>query len=78
MSLQRTGLGLFLLTAFSLGLAGVLVGVGLLFLKGHALLRDTPGMAGVSRYVPAASAVVILLLGVGITVDALWRLASSI
>ena len=78
MSLQRTGFGLFLLTAFSLGLAGVLTGVGLLFLKGRALLRDAPGVAGVSRYVPAVSAVVILLLGVGITVEALWRLASVI
>jgi nickel/cobalt exporter len=78
MSLQRTGFGLFLLTAFSLGLAGVLTGVGLLFLKGRALLRDAPGVAGVSRYVPAVSAAVILLLGVGITVEALWRLASVI
>ena len=78
MSLQRTGLGLLLLIAFSLGLAGVLTGVGLLFLKGSQLLQDAPGVAAMSRYVPSVSAVVILLLGVGITVEAVWRLASVV
>jgi ABC-type nickel/cobalt efflux system permease component RcnA len=75
-SIQRTGFGLLLLIAFSLGLAGVLTGVGLLFLKGSQLLRDTPRMAAVSRYIPAVSAMVILILGMGITVEAIWRLAS--
>jgi nickel/cobalt transporter (NicO) family protein len=74
---QRTGLGLLLLIAFSLGLASVLTGVGWLFLKGRQLLRDAPGVATASRYIPAVSALVILILGVGITVEALWRLASS-
>jgi nickel/cobalt exporter len=78
MSLQRTGFGLLLLIAFSLGLAGVLTGVGLLFLKGSRLLQGTRGVAAVSRYIPAVSAVVILILGVGITVEAVWRLASSV
>jgi nickel/cobalt transporter (NicO) family protein len=76
-SLQRTGFGLLLLIAFSLGLAGVLTGVGLLFLKGSQLFRDAPGAAAASRYIPAVSALVILVLGVGITVEAVWRLASS-
>jgi ABC-type nickel/cobalt efflux system permease component RcnA len=74
-SLQRTGFGLLLLIAFSLGLGGVLTGVGLLFLKGSQLLQDAPRVAAVSRYVPAVSAMVILILGVGITVEAIWRLA---
>jgi nickel/cobalt transporter (NicO) family protein len=78
MSLQRTGFGLLLLIAFSLGLAGVLTGVGLLFLKGSQLLQDAPGMAAVSRYIPAVSAMVIFILGVGITVEAVWRLASVV
>jgi nickel/cobalt exporter len=77
MSLQRTGFGLLLLIAFSLGLASVLTGVGLLFLKGSQLLRNVPGVTAMSRYIPAVSAVVILILGVGITVEAIWRLASS-
>jgi nickel/cobalt exporter len=78
MSLQRTGFGLLLLIAFSLGLAGVLTGVGLLFLKGSQLLQGTRGVAAMSRYIPTVSAVVILILGVGITVEAVWRLASSV
>jgi ABC-type nickel/cobalt efflux system permease component RcnA len=78
MSLQRTGFGLLLLIAFSLGLAGVLTGVGLLFLKGSQLLQASPRVAAMSRYIPAVSAVVILILGVGITVEAVWRLASSV
>jgi nickel/cobalt transporter (NicO) family protein len=74
MSIQRTGFGLLLLIAFSLGLAGVLTGVGLLFLKGSQLLHDAPGVTIVSRYIPAASAMVILILGVGITLEAVWKL----
>ncbi len=78
MSLQRTGFGLLLLTAFSLGLASVLTGVGLLFLKSSQLLQDAPGVAAVSRYIPAVSAMVIFILGVGIAVEAVWRLASVV
>jgi ABC-type nickel/cobalt efflux system permease component RcnA len=75
-SLQRTGFGLLLVLAFSLGLAGVLTGVGLLFIKGSQLLQNAPGAAAVSRYIPAVSALVMLIIGVGITVEAVWRLAS--
>ena len=59
-------------------MAGVLTGVGLLFLKGSQLLQASPRVAAMSRYIPAVSAVVILILGVGITVEAVWRLASSV
>jgi nickel/cobalt transporter (NicO) family protein len=67
-----------LLVAFSLGLTSVLTGIGLLFLKGSQLLQGTPRVAAMSRYIPSVSAVVILLLGVGITVEAVWRLESSV
>jgi nickel/cobalt transporter (NicO) family protein len=76
MSLQRTGFGLWLLIAFSLGLASVLTGVGLLFLKGSQLLKDAPGVTALSRYIPVVSAMVILILGMGITAEAVWRLVS--
>jgi nickel/cobalt transporter (NicO) family protein len=69
-SLQRTGFGLLLVLAFSLGLAGVLTGVGLLFIKGSQLLQNAPRAATVSRYIPAVSALMMLIIGVGITVEA--------
>ncbi len=69
-SLQRTGFGLLLVLAFSLGLAGVLTGVGLLFIKGSQLLQNAPRAVTVSRYIPAVSALMMLIIGVGITVEA--------
>jgi hypothetical protein len=55
-----------------------LTGVGLLFLQGSQLLQDASGVAAVSRYIPAVSAMVIFILSVGITVEAMWRLASVV
>ena len=76
-SIQRTGLGMLLVVAFSLGLAGVLTTVGLLFVKGRHLLDRTPVAMTLGRYVPAFSALVIAIMGVVITAAALWRLGSS-
>ena len=49
-SLNRTGFGIVLVLAFSLGLAAVLTVVGLLFVKGSRLLQRVPRPAGGRRY----------------------------
>jgi ABC-type nickel/cobalt efflux system permease component RcnA len=67
-SLQRTGLGLALVLAFSLGLAGVLTAVGLLFVKGGQLIDRVPHATAMTRFLPVLSSLAIALVGAVITV----------
>ncbi|MEW6586225.1 MAG: HupE/UreJ family protein [Nitrospirota bacterium] len=69
-SLERTGLGILLVIAFSFGLAGVLTVVGLLFIKGSRLLHGAPGTNVVRRYAPTLSAFTVFIIGLLITVNA--------
>ena len=76
-SLGRVGFGLLLIVAFSLGLAGVLTGVGILFVHGgrwfsrlsrrQGLIRVGPSL----RFVPILSALVVTTAGLLITAQAL-------
>src|ERR1700735_5393953 len=70
-SLHRIGFGLFLITAFSLGLAAVLVIVGLtmVYAKRAMSSRVRPGNAAL-RYLPFLSSAFMVVLGVGITASA--------
>jgi nickel/cobalt transporter (NicO) family protein len=76
-ALHRVAFGLLLIVAFSLGLAAVLVGIGLLLVYARGLFERV-GSAGplaragfAARLAPAASALVIVLAGVFITAQAL-------
>ena len=69
-SLGRVAFGMMLVTVFSLGLAGVLITVGLLFIKGGRLLGKIPQVSGFSRWLPAVSSLVIFAIGVLITLQA--------
>jgi ABC-type nickel/cobalt efflux system permease component RcnA/hydrogenase/urease accessory protein HupE len=69
-SLGRVGLGMILVTFFSLGLAGVLIIVGLLFVKGGRLLARVPQGSIFGAWMPVASALVVCVIGVLITVRA--------
>ena len=65
----RVALGLTLLVAFSLGLAGVLMGIGMMVLYAKQWLPD-PARASrhpVLRWTPVASAAVIVIVGVVMT-----------
>lgn len=67
-SLHRVGFGLFLIVAFSLGLAAVLITIGLLMVyAGQFLARWKSDGSIVKRWLPLASAGCMLLLGLGIT-----------
>ena len=71
-SLHRIGFGLFLITAFSFGLAAVLVIVGLtmVYAKSVVSSRVRPGNAAL-RYLPFLSSAFMVVLGVGITASAI-------
>ncbi len=68
-ALGRVGLGLMLLTAFSLGLAIVLVAIGMLVLYARHLLpeRARNSRPGLLRWAPVASAAAIVAVGVLMT-----------
>jgi ABC-type nickel/cobalt efflux system permease component RcnA len=71
-ALRRTGFGLLLIVAFSVGLASVLVAIGLLMVYARRFMARVHGDGPVvRRWLPLASAAVITLLGVTIAVQAL-------
>jgi nickel/cobalt exporter len=74
-SLHRIGFGLFLITAFSVGLAGVLVMVGLTMVYTKRLMaaRVQAGSPAL-RYLPFLSSAFMVVLGVGITFSAIGSL----
>src|SRR2546426_1049527 len=71
-SLRRVGFGLLLIVAFSVGLAAVLVTIGILMVYARRLMsrfhEDGPL---VTRWLPMTSAAVITLLGLAIALQAL-------
>jgi nickel/cobalt exporter len=73
--LHRVGYGLLLIVAFSLGLAGVLTGIGLAFVYAGRWLQRTTGErslgAGLVRVVPVFSAFVIACVGALLCYEAL-------
>jgi ABC-type nickel/cobalt efflux system permease component RcnA len=71
-SLHRVGFGLLLIVAFSVGLAAVLIGIGLLMVSARRFASRWKGEGAlVTRWLPMTSAVVIVLSGVGLTAQAL-------
>ncbi len=78
-SLHRIGFGLFLITAFSIGLAAVLVTVGLLMVYTKRFI-STYVRTGSSlvRYLPLLSSGVMVVLGVGIAISAFGSIPTQI
>ena len=71
-SLHRVAFGLYLIVAFSLGLAAVLISIGMITVYARRLLARVPSDGPlINRWLPAASATAITCLGVGIAVQAL-------
>jgi len=79
-ALDRVSFGLFLVVAFSLGLAGTLTAIGLLFVGarsvserlrlGGRLGRLSPLAVRVAQVAPVGSALVITMVGLLITLKA--------
>jgi ABC-type nickel/cobalt efflux system permease component RcnA len=70
-SLHRIGFGLFLITAFSFGLAAVLVTVGLTMVYAKRVIASHVPAGSALRYLPFLSSAFMVVLGVGITASAI-------
>jgi ABC-type nickel/cobalt efflux system permease component RcnA len=70
-SLHRVGFGLALIVAFSLGLAATITSIGLLAVFARRAFGRLALNGPLVRALPAVSALVILAVGIGITVNAL-------
>lgn len=70
-ALHRVGFGILLIVAFSLGLAGVLTGIGILLAYARRLADRLPMDSSALRILPVCSACAVALLGVAVTVESL-------
>ena len=74
-ALNRTAFGLILIIFFSLGLAGTLTGIGLALVYARKMLGKVKlnSTARILRIVPVASALLIAILGIAISYEALLQ-----
>ena len=70
-SLHRIGYGLVLIVAFSLGLAATVTGIGLVAVTAKRAFGRLSFEGGLVRALPAASAIVVIGLGLAMTLRAL-------
>jgi ABC-type nickel/cobalt efflux system permease component RcnA len=72
LSMQRLGFGLLLIVAFSIGLAAVLMAIGILMVYAQHLMSRVQGDGMlISRWLPLTSAAVMAVFGLAIAVQAL-------
>jgi ABC-type nickel/cobalt efflux system permease component RcnA len=72
LSLNRVGLGLLLIAAFSLGLAAVLIAIGILMVYAHRLMARFQGDGALlTRWLPLTSAALMTGFGLAIALQAL-------
>lgn len=76
-ALGNIGLGLLLVLAFSLGLAGVLTGMGLALVYAKQVFQFLPSQIRPIRFLPILSAVVIAVIGLSISTRAFMQVVSS-
>ena len=70
-ALHRVAFGLLLLVAFSVGLAAVLIAIGVLIVKARPLVERFSGDGRWIQRLPIASAAVIIVVGLGIALNSL-------
>ena len=73
-AIGRPGYGLLSVAAFSLGLASVLTGIGLLLVQGGRWMHKWRGDERWIKWLPTISALVITAIGVVITVQSMAAL----
>lgn len=72
-ALHRIAFGLVLLVAFSVGLAAILIAIGILIVKARPLVDRFSGDGRWIQRLPIASAVVIIIVGCAITLRTLMH-----
>ena len=73
-ALNKIGFGLILVLAFSLGLAGALTAIGMLFIYAGRLFERFPSQGRVIRFLPALSALFVSVIGAAI----IWKALGEI
>jgi nickel/cobalt exporter len=73
-ALNRIGFGLILVLAFSLGLAGALTAIGMMFIYAGRLFNRFPAQGRIIRFLPVLSALFVSAIGVGIAIKALQEI----
>jgi nickel/cobalt exporter len=73
-ALNKISLGLILVFAFSLGLAGALTAIGMLFIYAGRLFERFPSQGGVLRAMPVFSALFVSVIGAAIILKALGEM----
>jgi len=76
-AINRIFLGLALIISFSIGLAVILIIIGLLMVNGGRLFARMDFLNRLAPFMPVVSAGVVLLLGFGLTYGAVTRLGSG-
>lgn len=69
-SIHRIAFGLALLTAFSLGLAAVLIAIGIVMVYAGPAVRKAGGQSPWLEYLPVASALVVSVVGILMVIEA--------
>jgi nickel/cobalt transporter (NicO) family protein len=73
-ALNKIGFGLLLVLAFSLGLAGALTAIGILFIYAGRLFERFPSQGRILRLLPALSALFVAVIGGAIIWKALGEM----
>jgi ABC-type nickel/cobalt efflux system permease component RcnA len=74
-ALHRVGLGFFLIVAFSVGLAAVLISFGMLMVFARRFMSGVIADGPLTRlWLPLASSVFIVALGIGLTIQAMIQM----
>ncbi|MEK0181573.1 MAG: high-affinity nickel-transporter [Oscillatoriales cyanobacterium] len=76
-ALGSVGLGMTLVVAFSLGLALVLTAIGLILVYAKGKFDKLPKQLAVVKILPGISAMLVLLLGLGITGQAMLQILTT-
>ena len=70
-ALHRIAYGLLLITAFSVGLASVLIAIGVAVVSASSLLRHAPRSEAFTRFMPILSAAAVTAIGVILVIRAI-------
>ncbi|MDQ2097837.1 MAG: sulfite exporter TauE/SafE family protein [Tychonema bourrellyi B0820] len=76
-ALGSVGLGMTLVVAFSLGLALVLTAIGLILVYAKGKFDKLPKQMAVVQFLPGISAMLVMLLGLGITGQAMLQILAT-
>ncbi len=76
-ALGNIGLGMTLVVAFSLGLALVLSAIGLILVYAKKKFDKLPKQITAVKFLPAISATLVMLLGLGITGEAILKILAA-